>query len=274
MGAAIISRSLQEGMESSLLQKYLPQFVLDAGETVAPVDLNAWAAGCVVKDDSYDNELKGSITQNLANPSCYLERPGGGSGGSGGITAGGEAVGDAVTSVGAVPITGKVDTLLVGGRWFYCLLYMYAFPASEADRLVVHYLKLLVSTDSGAIEQGVFGLAGNSLSPSVVSAPRMQFADRQMQHPLVFLGKGTHAPLPRPGRYWKSGAQGESQQCSPGAKWDPAQAGPLSNALMQFKGRLSQEKSAQTPTEQPWWQSTVLVDVDKIFQRFIDVTTA
>ncbi|KAK9816161.1 hypothetical protein WJX74_010087 [Apatococcus lobatus] len=256
-------------MESSLLQKYLPEFVLDAGETVAPVDVNQWAAGCVVKDDAYDNELKGSITQNLANPSCYLQstvRAGNAST----ITAGGEAIGNTVTTVGPVPIAGKVDTLLVGGRWFYCLLYMYAFPASDADALVVHYLKLLVATDTGAIEQGVFGLAGNALSPAVVSAPRMQFADRSMQRPLVFLAKDSHSPLPRPGRYWKSGAQGQSQQCSPGAKWAPASAGPLSNALMQFKGRLSPAQSAQTPTEQPWWQSTVLVDVDRIFQRFID----
>ncbi len=256
-------------MESSLLQKYLPRFVLDAGETVGPVDLNAWAPGCAVVDDDYDNELKGSIAQNLANPSCYLRQPAGAGAGTT-ITAGGQAVGDAVTKVGPVPVTGKVDTMLVGGRWFYCLLYMIAFPASDADALVVHHLKLLVATDTGAVEQALYGLAGNVLPPAVVSAPRMQFADRANLHPLVFLAKGTHAPLPRPGRYWKSGAQGETQQCSPGAGWDPPAAVPLSNALMQFKGRLSRSAAAATPTEQPWWQSTVAVDADKIFQRFVD----
>ncbi|KAK9826913.1 hypothetical protein WJX74_000032 [Apatococcus lobatus] len=255
-------------MESALLQKYLPQLVLDAEETAAPVDLNRWAAGCLVKDDAYDNELKGYIGQNLANPSCYLEKPATPSSATT-ITAAGERVGDAVTSVGSVPVTGKVDTLIVGGRWFYSLLYLYAFPASGCDPLVVHYVKVLVSTDSNAIEYAMFGLAGNVLPPAVVSAGRMQYTDRLLQHPMVFVAKDTHAPLPRPGRFWKSGQAGETQQCTPGAKWDPPSADLVSNALMQFKGRLSKSRQAGTPAEQPWWQSTFVVDVDKAFQRYM-----
>lgn len=255
-------------MESGLLVKYMPQLVLDAEETVVPVDLNKWASVWPVKDDAYDNELKGYMAQNLANPSCYLDRPAAPSGGTT-ITAAGERVGAAVTAVGSVPLTGKVDTLIVGGRWFYSLLYMYAFPATDADPLVVHYVKVLVSTDSGAVEYCMYGLAGNVLPPAVVSGGRMQYTDRLLQHPMVFVAQGTHAPLPKPGRFWKSGQFGETQQCAPGAKWDPSAVELVSNPLMQFKGRLSKAKQAGTPAEQPWWQSTFVVDVDKVFQRFM-----
>lgn len=259
-------------MESSLLQKYLPQFVLDAEETVAPVDLNKLAAGCLVKDDANDMDLKGGIGQNLANSSCYLAKPPNSSPAATTITAAGQQVGNLVTSVGSLPLTGKVDTLVYNGRWFYSLLYMYAFPASEADGAVVHYVKVLVSTDTGAIEHALFGLAGNALQPAVVSAGRLQYTDRVLQHVMVYVSKDRHAPLPKPGRYWKTGAQGETQQCAPGVKWDPSGVESLSNALMQFRGRLAKPSYASVPAEQPWWQSTLVVDVDRIFQRYIDTS--
>lgn len=253
-------------MEDGLLQKYMPQLVLDPSETVTPLDLNKWAAACAVRDDAYDGELKGSIGQNLGNPSCYLD----GAGPVPSIVAGGQSVASVEKqAVDKLPLTGKVDVLMVGGSWYYSLLYMYAFPATDSDKLVVHYVKIVVNAETKAIEYGVYGLAGNALSPAVVSAGRMSFADRTLQRTMVYVSQGSHFPLPRPGKYWKTGPQGETSAGTCGTKWDPAGTEALSNSLMQFKGRLSKVQGTASPSEQPWWQSTALVDTDKVFARYL-----
>ena len=253
-------------MEPGLLQKFMPQFVLDKDEVICPVDLNNWAANGSVRDDAYDNELKGSIGQNLSNSACYLDGPTPQSS----IVASGQTVASVAKSAAdAIPLTGKVDVIMVNGQWYYSLLYMYAFPVTDTDNQVVHYVKLVVDSQSKAVAYGVFSLAGSLLPAAVVSCGRMSFTDQTQQHPMVYLSKDTHHPLPRPGKYWKTGPSGETHVSECGTKWDPPQTQLLSNDLMQFKGRLSKASSAATPTEQVWWSDTPLVNVDKIFDRYL-----
>lgn len=255
-------------MDSVLLQRFCPRIVLDSKETVKPVDLNTWADTCVVKDDAFDNELKGSIGQNLANPSCYLEAPFRAPAGT--ITAGGERVGEAVTSVGAVPLTGKVDTLLYEGQYYYCMLYMLAFPPADGDRDVAHYVKVLVGEASMKVAYAVFGVAGAAEAQTVVSRNQLQFADRVQERVMVYVSPQSHRPLPRAGKFWRSGPDAETVTCDgQGAAFDPSAVRPLSNVLMQFKGRLAKPRACKGPCEQGWWSATVVADVDRIWQRFM-----
>ena len=257
-------------MEPGLLQQFMPQFVLDKNEAVCPVDLNRWAASSPVRDDAYDGELKGAIGQNLGNASCYLDGPAP----KVCIVSNGETVASVEKSAAdRIPVTGKVDVMMMEGRWFYSLLYMYAFPPTDKDQQVVHHVKIVVDTQSKAVAYGVYSLAGSLLSPAVASAGRMSFTDQSRQQAMVYLAKDTHYPLPRPGKYWKMGPQGETHACECGTKWDPLQTDLLSNELMQFKGRLSKARSAASPTEQAWWSDTPLVNIDKAFDRYLPASS-
>lgn len=257
-------------MDSSLLSQYCPEFALDSEETNKPINLNTWADGCAVKDDAFDNELKGSIGQNLGNPSCYLEAPQASN--KSAILVDGKEIGNTVGSVGDVPLFGKVDTLVVDGQYYYNILYMFAFPSTADDTDVAHFVKVIVSCSSKKIAFAVFGIAGNQGTGSVVSAQRLQYADRQQQHVLVYPCKGGHVPLPCPNRFWRSGPNGATVQSDgAGAKWNPSSVMPLSNVLMQFKGRLAKSSTAKVPSEQSWWTGTLITDADKIWLKCLSV---
>lgn len=255
-------------MEATLLQRFSPCAVLDSKETSQPVDINQYADSCLVKDDAFDAELKGGIGQNLANQACYLEPPFKQPAGQ--IIVGGDEVGNTVASVPAVPMAGKADTLLFDGQYFYSLLYLVSFPASAEDLDVVHYIKVLVSCSAMKVMYAVFGIAGSSLPPAVVSRNQLQFSDRLQEHTMVYLSPFSHNPLPKPGKFWRSGRDAGTVDCDGlGAQWQPSSIRPLSNVLMQFKGRLAKHPSAKVPSEQAFWGATTIVDVDRVWQKYL-----
>lgn len=256
-------------MDATLLRRFCPVAVLDSAETAQPVDINNYADTCVVKDDAFDNELKGSIGQNLANTACYLEPPF--KQPSNEIVAGGEKIGNKVTSVGNVPMAGKADTLLFEGQYYYSLLYMLSFPASPDDQEVVHYVKVLVtSTSPMKVAYALFGMAGSADPPAVISKNQLQFADRMQEHIMVYLSPLTHCPLPKPGKFWRSGKDGATVQADgAGAQWQTGSTQALSNVLMQFKGRLTKQALSRVPCEQAYWTTTTVMDIDRAWQKYM-----
>lgn len=145
-----------------------------------------------------------------------------------------------------------------------------SFPASADDQEVVHYVKVLVTSITPMkVAYALFGMAGSPDPPAFITKNQLQ-SDRMQVHIMVYLSPLTHCPLPKPGKFWRSGRDGSTVQADgAGAQWQAGSVQALSNVLMQFKGSLTKQASSKVPCEQAYWTTTTVMDVDKAWQKYM-----